>query len=341
MSITKYQEQLNDDFNYYFAYTNNPVYYTCVSNSSLTEANYYYTFTLNVNKQDGSFDAETISTSKIYPQIVEVSPDEYKGYGVYNPMRMLRRYTYDPWFQPDELSWTFPQTIRNIRVDVSQSVGLTGTTMYNKAFIISGYDIMKPEEYRVDGTYAPNYVLDSNTSKMFSKQEGFRNKLNINERCSLRLIQGKMKYDDSIYSRIENIRLEVTKSSGYKYRYKWITDNTQMEWWNDTNKYQSDNEKLQTLTGMMVDLPVGPWNLLNNGLDNTGIYTNKYLLTAYDLGSGWVTGSTLATAENIVEVGDTYTIEAYAEGYGDDDITSQSYEFEVVCSGQYTPYELA
>lgn len=416
MALIKYQQQLNSNFPYYFAYANNPVYYTALGDNALIDPDYFYNFKLNINKQDGSNVADLIASSKIYPEI-------NAGIGIYNAMTLLRKYIYNPYFEPDAIDYEFPQTIRNIRVDVAENIpGITNDItqevftplsqsvtevivgriykitnnatfgdwsniydtytgdymdaipsiytnvligsegdiqpitwgdvnlsisnyiapeLFNKAFIISGYDIMTPNKYRTDGTNPEDYVLNSNTSKLFSRQDNFTNKLNINERCSLRLIQGKMKYDDNnILSAMENIQITVTKANGYKYKYKFISNQSQAAWFTDTAKYLDDNEKLQILTGMMIDIPVGVWNLLNKGFDGVA-YSNAYTQTAYDTGAGWVVTSIPKTAENIVEVGDSYTVETTAAGYGDADITSKKYNFAVICNSKYTPYQLA
>ncbi len=330
MSLTKYQQQINSDFPFYFAYANNPVYYTAISTSALTSSDFYYNFRTFINTQDGSTSGEQVSTNKIYPTITD-------GLGIYNPMSLLRRYVYEPWFSPDVRTWTFPQTIRNIRIDVSETTDSGSTTLYNKGFIISGNEMMSVNEYRNDGINPEHYILEDETSRLFSRQEGFTNKLNVNERCTLRCIQGKMVYDDpTLLSKLENIRIEVTKSNGNMFRYSFISDNSEHEWWSDTAQYSSDNTELQILTGMIVDIPVGPWNLIQNGYTGSA-WTNKYIMTGYNYGAGWVNTSVLTTGENILEVGDTYTIETM----GDVSITSKKYYFEVSCDSKYTPMQLA
>jgi len=117
-----------------------------------------------------------------------------------------------------------------------------------------------------------------------------------------------MDYDAEIYSVMNNVFITVTNPNGDQFKYMFKHNNPQSGWWSNPTRYSTSNSDLQNLNAMIVDLPIGPWNLLNREKNPEGLFGVSFVMVSYNTDGKWVEVSWDQTAENIVSVGDTYTV---------------------------------
>lgn len=292
----------------------NPEYYTCASSVYSTYDDFKYKFELNTS--DG---IESISKN---------SPAITNGLGIYNPNKYLKNLLkIDGDFQPDITTWRAPEDqLVNYRVDISEyssSLSSPSSRSFQKNTVLNAtknnFDfndyILGGSNRRQQGLALSNQSAAQTIEFNLDSDEG-----------TIRFLVGKQKPQSSgtvnvgYNSLLYEILLTVTKASGDVYYY---TTNTKYPYWITWcwNGMTTDNNILQDLTGMVIDFPTAPkqlnqvsWTQVGEQLVG-GTYTNTNINIGTGLG---------------LEVGDTYTINAYCWPYGVNGKTSIDYNFEVV-----------
>jgi len=285
--------------------TTYPIHYTVQSDLYGSYSDFKYKFELNTD--------EGVAQTTFNPPYVK------GGLGVFQPNILKNLVSYN--FNPEITNFTKSiGGIINYRVDVdeySNTLGSPDSESFEKAIAING-----AEEDMNWQTYKCNY----STRRMLTKWRSVR-KVTLEDRGTNRILSGKFKAGTTAYdSYVYKVILHITKPNGDLYGYHSQISNPYYN--NTTNAgVSSNNNTLEDLSEYLLDIPTGPYNL------NQMTWWKKYWIPS---GGGYTPITPTVYVTDIFEVGDKYKIMTYTWPKGNNGVTCQAEQYEIVKDCQNT-----
>lgn len=255
-----------------------------------------------------------------------VAPHKNVGTGYIDVKNILKSQFYSD-FNPEIRSTTFESCPGSIR-----EYGCLGYGYYNGATastVTFGKAIAINANY--DGFITSEYRLNSTTSKALTKRDATTYlKLTSSQFATLRFLNGKLTYNTvggnsycyELYMRLTRAATGIVDE---------FTSYINNPYYSANFNRSTVATTIEDVQGYMIEAGTGPRNVQS-------YYWNWNWSTAP--GGSPVAQGAVYTAVTL-SVGDKYEICAYTWPYGTAGKTSQMYRYEVVCTGNKTPIELA
>ena len=289
-----------------------PIYFTSYNYNYITNTNYRYNFSIT--------DYMGVVDSSKNPPLID------GGIGKFNPNNVLKnKLSFD--FQPDISNFAIADGAITQYVVSCSDWGISPITTANfyKLIAMQCYD--EKFDYNL-------YVLNNSTSKMLNKWNSVR-KVRLSDRGTQRVFNGHMHpyYDGYLtlkHSLIYQTYIVVTKAGGTKFYY---TSSSNSFYANGSVQMALDYTP-QNIKERVIDVPSGPYNIISS----------SYFLIGYqNVGGSYtaVSPSIITPGSAMLEVGDTYTVQAFCWPQGDNGITSAPEYYEVVDDCKFEGIQLA